>query len=266
MVEDQPTKDRADQALDAAGKALEQTGPGGKVAGQVLQNPLVKKTIRLVSVVLLLFALGLFGFVFSYIGVRFGNNTNFGGQPGTIYQPPTDETPETEEPPISSPPDQVPQSEIAKRIVENATKELGECERPNNSNDSPRIRDYKNGAKNSYPWCAYFVTFVLKESGVSIPTIGAAKSVMNHYQSNPSRFEWYDKRTAKPQPGDIFIRHRACNGSRTACGHIGIVVAYDEKTGVIHTIDGNASNCVKRRTIRITDSNLIGFGRVKTSS
>lgn len=118
---------------------------------------------------------------------------------------------------------------------------------------------YYNGNKNGFDWCDVFVDWCFfqlcgkdakKAQEVQCQTgpYGAGCMWSLKYYKDQGRFF-----TGNPQPGDqIFFGN---------VSHTGIVerVTADK----IHTIEGNASNRVKRCTYKRTDPNINGFGRPK---
>src|SRR3712207_2430939 len=111
---------------------------------------------------------------------------------------------------------------------------------PPASNGSPRIAEYRGATAGSAvaPWCAYFVSWAAAQGGAPIGEQGQGMGATIAVE------EW-GKRTGRalppgqaPQPGDLIVW-----GSR----HIGIVESVDAQ-GNIHTIEGNSSDSVARRT------------------
>jgi hypothetical protein len=126
------------------------------------------------------------------------------------------------------------------RALAAAQAEVGQAEQPPGSNDSPRIAEYRQATAGSGvgPWCAYFVSWAAQQAGAPIGEQGQGMGATIAVE------EW-GKRTGRslppgsvPQPGDLIVW-----GSR----HIGIVESVDA-SGNIHTIEGNSSDSVARRT------------------
>ena len=129
----------------------------------------------------------------------------------------------------------------AAAMVEIARRELGVTEQPPGSNNSPRIAEYRTatrGAPGPGPWCAYFLSWVARQAGIPIGEQGQG------YGAVDSVWAWAGRtgRAAapgsgyRPKPGDLMVWH----------GHIGLVERVEGST--VHTIEGNTSNSVKRRT------------------
>lgn len=126
------------------------------------------------------------------------------------------------------------------RMVALAQQEIGVTEQPPGSNDSPRIAQYReatNGAGVG-PWCAYFTSWLAKESGAPVGEAGQG------FGSVDALYAWA-QRTGRaipngagvtPQPGQLIVWDE----------HIGLVERVDAD-GTVHTIEGNSSDQVIRR-------------------
>lgn len=118
--------------------------------------------------------------------------------------------------------------------------------------------EYYNGRKNGYDWCDQFVDWVFAQAfGLDLgrrvlfqplASCGAGcKYSAQYFRDNGA---W----SSVPHVGDqIFF------GSNGDESHTGIVVAVE--TGKVHTVEGNASNRVMRRTYFGYDSNIVGYGQ-----
>ena len=120
--------------------------------------------------------------------------------------------------------------------------EVGVAEQPPGSNDGPRIAEYRATTAGSGvgPWCAYFTSWAAAQAGVPLGEAGQG------FGSVSALYGWA-QRTGRatpagpgvhPNPGDLIV----WGGE-----HIGIVESVDPD-GSIHTIEGNSSNAVSRRT------------------
>lgn len=220
------------------------------------------KILWAIAIFLILLILGLFVFVGAFVGNFLGTNSQPAGQSTVATNPTggggTGGTGSTGQTGTTA------SGSLADRIIALARAELGNCEDPpgGNWNTSARIRDYKRGSGNHEPWCASFATYVLENAGVPIGHIAGARAVGNYFQNNSGRgFQWINKNSGSPQPGDIFVQKRDCARGPGACGHIGIVVSVNPSNGTFETVEGNVGDCVSRRTQRISNAALIGFGR-----
>jgi hypothetical protein len=128
----------------------------------------------------------------------------------------------------------------AQNMVATAAGEVGVREAPPGSNNSPRIAEYRSataGAPGPGPWCAYFVSWVARQSGVPVGPNGGG------FGSVDALYSWAQQSGkalppgAQPQPGDLIVWNE----------HIGLVESVDPN-GTVHTIEGNSSDQVSRRT------------------
>ena len=150
---------------------------------------------------------------------------------------------------------------IGQKIVALAQGEVGVSESPPGSNNSPRIRDYRKataGAVNTPgPWCAYFVSWLCQQAGAPIGAGGNGTGYVPTLESwGKSTHRWAEGGT-RPRPGDIVIFD--WGGAGTA-DHTGIVERVDAD-GTIHTIEGNSSNKVSRRTYAQNSVDIRGYVR-----
>lgn len=153
------------------------------------------------------------------------------------------------------------QGTVGNRIVQLAQAELGVREAPSGSNDAPRIRDYRTataGAQDTPgPWCAYFVSWLCREAGAPIGAGGRGTGYVPTLEAwGRSAGRWVEG-TQRPQPGDIVIINWGGSG---ISDHTGIV----ERVGAdgrIHTIEGNSSNMVARRSYEPGSAHVKGFVR-----
>lgn len=119
---------------------------------------------------------------------------------------------------------------------------------------------YYNGNKNGYSWCNvwvdamhYYVSGRNKEEAqrVSCQTgiYGAVCTYSAAYYKAQGRFD------KKPRPGDqIYFTSSGSSGY----AHTGIVESVDST--YVYTIEGNASDCVKRKKYLLENSSIGGYG------
>jgi CHAP domain len=141
------------------------------------------------------------------------------------------------------------------RMVAAAEGEVGQTEQPPGSNDSPRIAEYRTATSGSGvgPWCAYFTSWAAQQAGIPLGEAGqgfGSVDAVTQWAQRTGRF--MPAGTATPQAGDLITW-----GSR----HIGIVESVDAD-GAIHTIEGNSSNAVSRRTYGSDGGGATGFVRL----
>ena len=129
---------------------------------------------------------------------------------------------------------------VGQKMVAIAAAEIGVKESPPGSNNSPRIAEYRSataGAPGPGPWCAYFTSWVAKQAGAPVGPNGSG------FGSVDALYSWAQSagktvpRGQQPQPGDLIVWDE----------HIGLVERVDPN-GTVHTIEGNSSDQVIRRT------------------
>jgi hypothetical protein len=144
----------------------------------------------------------------------------------------------------------------AGQAVLNAVRgEVGVKEQPPGSNDSPRIAQYRQATAGSGvgPWCAYFTSWAARQAGVPLGENGQGFGRVDDV------YAWAQRAGkaipngggVKPQPGDLIVWDE----------HIGVVESVDPD-GSIHTIEGNSSDQVSRRTYGSDGGNAIGYVRL----
>lgn len=170
-------------------------------------------------------------------------------------------------------------AQAVQRVIDTAANEVGYLEKKSNSqldsktanagagNWTKYARDIDAlgvtwGNKNGYAWCAEYVLWVFNSvfgielalkilcspnpTGIPLCSYGAG-----YFQKEG---QWF-KNPQIPQPGDIIFFY-----SGGDINHTGIVEFVSG--GQVHTIEGNSSNSVARRSYSLSDTNRIaGFGR-----
>lgn len=119
---------------------------------------------------------------------------------------------------------------------------------------------FYNGRKNGYAWCDVFVDwlFVTAYGRAAAQYLicqpdnstGAGCSFSAQYFNGAGRFY-----KSQPETGDQIFFGSAWNN----VWHTGLVVAVD--SNYVTTIEGNTSDQVAKRTYRINDSSIFGYGR-----
>lgn len=142
------------------------------------------------------------------------------------------------------------------RALQAAQAEVGVAEQPPGSNDAPRIAQYRQSTAGSGigPWCAYFVSWAAQQAGAPLGEAGqgfGAVGAVAGWAQRTGRFTPAGA-GARPNPGDLIVW-----GAR----HIGIVESVDPD-GAIHTIEGNSSNAVTRRTHGADGDGATGYVRI----
>jgi CHAP domain len=139
-------------------------------------------------------------------------------------------------------------------IVNIASREVGVREQPPGSNDGPRIAQYRQATAGSGvgPWCAYFASWAARQAGVPLGDSGQGFGAVADVWSWAQRTGKAIPAGSKPAPGDLIVW-----GSR----HIGIVQSVDPN-GTIHTIEGNSSDQVARRSYGPDGGGATGYVRL----
>jgi hypothetical protein len=142
------------------------------------------------------------------------------------------------------------------RALTAAQAEVGVTEQPPGSNDAPRIAQYRQSTAGSGigPWCAYFVSWAAQQAGTPIGEAGqgfGSVSAVSAWAQRTGRWNAAGSGTP-PAAGDLVVW-----GGQ----HIGIVESVDPD-GKIHTIEGNSSNAVTRRTHDATGDGATGYVRL----
>jgi hypothetical protein len=142
------------------------------------------------------------------------------------------------------------------RALQAAQAEVGVTEQPPGSNDAPRIAQYRQATAGSGigPWCAYFVSWAAQQAGAPLGEAGqgfGGVSAVAGWAQRTGRWTPAGSGT-RPNAGDLIV----WGGE-----HVGIVESVDAD-GSIHTIEGNSSNAVTRRTHGADGDGATGFVRI----
>ncbi|QLB50381.1 GBS Bsp-like repeat-containing protein [Streptococcus sanguinis] len=136
----------------------------------------------------------------------------------------------------------------------------GSAEHQRLVNDYNSVRPLPVGyaVKNTDDWCDIFTTVIFQREGLS-DLIGRECGVERHINIFKRLGIWNEDGNSTPSAGDI-ITFNWDNDTQQNDGwadHIGIVEKVEN--GIIHTIEGNSNNEVKRNTYRIGHGNIRGF-------
>lgn len=139
-------------------------------------------------------------------------------------------------------------------LIAIAKAEIGVKEYPPGSNQV-KYNNWMYGRNASEPWCASFVSWCFKGTGL-VPKTASCLNML----------EWFERRgqiVKEPRPGDIVFFHYSTNARRT--NHVGIVIGIDGK--IIRTVEGNTSvssndngGCVMERR---RNKNIVAYARPK---
>ena len=127
-------------------------------------------------------------------------------------------------------------------------------------NDYNSVRPLPVGyaVKNSDDWCDIFTTVIFQREGLS-DLIGRECGVERHIHIFKRLGIWNEDGNSTPKAGDIITFNWDQNSQQNDgwADHIGIVEKVEN--GIIHTIEGNSNDEVKRNTYRIGHGNIRGF-------
>lgn len=122
----------------------------------------------------------------------------------------------------------------------------------------PRARGYT--LKYTDAWCSGFVSAcaIACDATDIIPTeVGCGK----HITLFKNKGIWVEDDAYVPSPGDILFYYWSDSGKgdcQSGASHVGIVEKVD--SGQITVIEGNYSNSVKRRTLKVNGKYIRGYG------
>ncbi len=144
---------------------------------------------------------------------------------------------------------------LGERIVQIARREL---DAGANEADGSYLKYTDN---NHLAWCAYFVSWVLREAGRPFEEgpIPAVASMLAYARDN-GFFHEPTEQGFEPRPGDIAIYKE---GVGPYPSHVNIVVSYDASTETYVSIGGNESNTIKEATQSMNSPALTGFMRIE---
>ena len=136
----------------------------------------------------------------------------------------------------------------------------GSAEHQRLVNDYNSVRPLPVGyaVKNTDDWCDIFTTVIFQREGLS-DLIGRECGVERHIHIFKRLGIWNEDGNSTPSAGDIitFNWDKDTQQNDGWADHIGIVEKVEN--GIIHTIEGNSNNVVKRNTYRIGHGNIRGF-------
>jgi uncharacterized protein YgiM (DUF1202 family) len=146
------------------------------------------------------------------------------------------------------------------------------------------------GIPSGVDWCQLFVNWLALQAGMDpalVPTTASTPEAVQWHIVNGNRF-WFvsEENKAKmreysnevysntvpeltpeelafvPQTGD-FIYFRWASQPNDHCSHVGFVNSVDTAKGTLVTVEGNVSNKVSSRTFKLSDSQIVGYGRLE---
>ncbi len=147
---------------------------------------------------------------------------------------------------------------IRKRIVEIASAEVGVKEEGGEDRGG-RVSEYQKSVTGGYsplPWCSFFTSWVFNQAGVPIVDDNGDGLCQNVGDWAKRAGRWHERGSTTPKPGDIVL-FKGSRGTGRWTDHIGIVEKVEN--GRIHTIEGNSSDAVNRRSYDPGDDYIVGF-------
>lgn len=146
------------------------------------------------------------------------------------------------------------------RIIMWAQKQIGVCEDTGTNDGVPSTR-YMRG-KRQVPWCAYFVLWVLEQSGVKVIRTekewweaGAVKNLAKLLDRDGVK----RKEGEFPKPGDVCIHNNRSGSDKGPGSHCSIVTRVKEHSKTVRCVDGNWGNCVKETHHKFGDSGIDSY-------
>lgn len=109
------------------------------------------------------------------------------------------------------------------KLVKTAEKYIGVREQGHNRGEQIEKWQRQFGGRPGEPYCAYFVSAMLEESGSVLPTVRSGWS-RSFYDKKSIRINHILKGYAKAEPGWILVWANFKNGKMQRSGHVGINV------------------------------------------
>lgn len=133
-----------------------------------------------------------------------------------------------------------------KDIVDVAVGEIGYREQGNN-----RTKYGEYTGTNGAAWCHSFVSWCAHEAGVSV-------SIVPKTASTTYGMQWFQKRGLFKYKGKYTPKRCDIVYFKTGRSHVGIVESVSG--GQLHTIEGNTSDKVARRSYSLNNATITGYG------
>ncbi len=135
---------------------------------------------------------------------------------------------------------------MSKDIVDVAIGEIGYRESGNNS-----TKYGKWYGMNGAPWCHMFVSWCAGQAGVST-------AVVPKTASTSTGMAWFKKKGLFRYKGKYIPKRGDIVYFKTGRSHVGIVEKVSGNT--LHTVEGNTSDKVARRTYSLSNATITGYG------
>ena len=106
-------------------------------------------------------------------------------------------------------------------------------------------------------WCAMFVSFCLYYAKIPVSYMPRDSYCPAWVEKLQEMEMFTNSRSYIPQSGDIIFFDWKSDGETD---HVGIVEYFDPETNVVHTIEGNSGDSVRRNEYDLTSSVIYGYG------
>jgi len=116
-----------------------------------------------------------------------------------------------------------------------ASSYIGVKEYPPGSNRGPVVDKFNEGT--GLAWCAYFVSYVLKQAGIATKTISSVQALYEKARS-------LGVVSSTPSVGAVFLHITGSGITGKGYDHTGFVAAVAPGGGSFATIEGNATDAV----------------------
>lgn len=162
----------------------------------------------------------------------------------------------------------IPKGIVGQRllILETAVKEHGVRENSGPANRGKEVDKYipaeytRSPTREGPPWCAYFVSWVMKEVFGRHLLGRPVASVHSAWGHARKANRWEPKKAGHvPTPGDAFVILKDVPENGWCQGHIGFVLQVDRNGQSFNTVEGNCGNRVKIGRRNLGDQTLRGF-------
>lgn len=148
---------------------------------------------------------------------------------------------------------------VRARLVQIAQGEVGVVE--SGEDRGERINTYRGAvtgpgeqADLPEPWCADFLSWVYREAGIPVGNDGKGEDYVPYLKDWAQKAgRYHDRGGYQPQPGDIVV----FNWDGGPDDHAGIVEKVEGDN--VHTIEGNSSDSVARRSYALGSGQVTGY-------
>lgn len=115
---------------------------------------------------------------------------------------------------------------------------------------------YSNGWSKATPWCACYVSWCVAQINSDIKPFAHVDKFVDYFKTGKEGSQWLTS-AENVNPGDLVFFDWNRDGKPQ---HVGVVLAVDQSSGTIYTIEGNSSGKVALRMYQVGDSRILGYG------